>query len=160
MPGRHDKHKAEWETARVRPCCRCRLLLPWEHFGKLRHGLFGLNTECKACRKHSSKAHWKTVPTTKRMLQRAKSRATKRGWAYTITEQDVPIPKICPILGAPLQAGGPYAPSIDRIDPHKGYTPDNVQVISNRANILKSNGTIEEFMLLVKWFSRSGVCEI
>ncbi len=154
MPGRHDKHKAEWEAARVRPCCRCRLLLPWEHFGKLRHGLFGLNTECRACRKHSSKAQWKTVPQVKRIMQRAKSRATKKGRVYTITEQDIKIPKTCPILGVPIQASGPYGPSIDRIDSNKGYTPDNIHIVSNRANILKNNGTVEEFKMLIKWLAK------
>lgn len=154
MPGRHDQYKAEWRAARIRPCCRCKLLLPWEHFGKLRHGLFGLNTECKACRKTSSKAHWKSLSIARRMVQRARSRATQRGLACTITEHDIVIPTTCPILGVPLERTGIYVPSIDRIDATKGYTPDNIQIISNRANVLKNNGTIEEFQMLMKWLTR------
>jgi hypothetical protein len=36
------------------------------------------------------------------------------------------------------------APSIDRLDPSKGYTTDNVWVISHRANRIKSDATLEE----------------
>ena len=36
------------------------------------------------------------------------------------------------------------SPSIDRIDPSKGYTKDNVWVISRRANTIKSNATVDE----------------
>ena len=43
------------------------------------------------------------------------------------------------------------SPSLDRIDSKKGYTKDNVQVISNRANRLKADGNIEEFKLILKW---------
>ena len=35
--------------------------------------------------------------------------------------------------------------SIDRLDPTKGYTPENTWLICNRANTIKSNATFEEF---------------
>ena len=41
------------------------------------------------------------------------------------------------------------SPSLDRIDNTKGYVPGNLQVISYRANQLKSDGTLEEFRKLV-----------
>jgi hypothetical protein len=44
-----------------------------------------------------------------------------------------------------------FSPSLDRIDPSRGYIPGNVQVISNRANLLKRDGTLREIVLLGRW---------
>lgn len=46
--------------------------------------------------------------------------------------------------------GRENAPSLDRIDSDKGYTRDNTRVISNRANTLKNNMTLEECRLILK----------
>jgi hypothetical protein len=43
------------------------------------------------------------------------------------------------------------SPSIDRVDSSKGYTKDNIQVISHRANNLKNNATLEELRKLVTY---------
>lgn len=53
------------------------------------------------------------------------------------------------MLGIPLSppAQGKHTnntATVDRIDPAKGYTKDNVRIISWRANRLKSNATISE----------------
>ena len=62
------------------------------------------------------------------------------------------IPENCPVLGIPLDSSsGDNVPSVDRFDPSKGYTPDNVNVISNRANSLKNNATVEEIEQLYNW---------
>lgn len=41
-------------------------------------------------------------------------------------------------------------PSVDRIIPELGYTKGNVRVISNRANLLKNNASIEEIELVLE----------
>lgn len=41
--------------------------------------------------------------------------------------------------------------SLDRFDNTKGYIRSNVKIISNRANELKSDGTLEEFIRLVEY---------
>ena len=38
--------------------------------------------------------------------------------------------------------------SFDRIHPDKGYTQDNVRIISNRANRLKCDGNVRELALI------------
>jgi hypothetical protein len=43
--------------------------------------------------------------------------------------------------------------SIDRIDSSRGYEPDNIIVISNKANRMKNDGTIEELKLLADFYS-------
>jgi hypothetical protein len=84
----------------------------------------------------------------------AKSRANKNNIEFDILREDIIIPEICPILGIKLQFDNTQgfsdtSPSIDKIDPNKGYVKDNIQIISWRANKLKSNGTLEEFKKLV-----------
>lgn len=63
----------------------------------------------------------------------------------------------CPLTGLKLDwtaqrsrsAPGPLAPSIDRIDPSLGYTPDNTRIVCHFANIARSVWTDHEFQLLV-----------
>ena len=90
------------------------------------------------------------------MWSRAKYRARKKGWDFTIEQEDVVIPDKCPLLGIPLvchrgkgsQQGN--SPSLDRKDPTKGYIKGNVWVISNRANTLKNDATLQELKTLVE----------
>jgi hypothetical protein len=103
---------------------------------------------------------WRESNPKKYLLQNAKSRAKKRGLEFNLTEDDFDIPTHCPVFGFPLEL---YAnkgtkdnkPSLDRIDSSKGYVKGNIQVLSWRANNLKSDGTIEEFIRLVE-FMKNG----
>ena len=91
------------------------------------------------------------------MLSTSRHRAKIKKLEFNIGIEDIIIPDTCPILGMPLfknkGRSRPTAnsPSIDRIDSSKGYTKDNIAIISWRANHLKNNGTIEEFKKIVKW---------
>jgi len=83
-----------------------------------------------------------------RILSRVKNRAKKLDIPFNLTVEDIVIPENCPVLGIPIypnQCPNPSnSPSVDRIVPELGYVKGNVRVISNRANLLKSNATIEE----------------
>lgn len=85
----------------------------------------------------------------------AKNRALKAGVEFNIELSDVVVPATCPILGIPLvvQSGkvGSNSPSLDRIHPDKGYTKGNVQVISYRANSMKSNATPQDLLRFAHW---------
>jgi hypothetical protein len=90
---------------------------------------------------------------------RAKQRADELHREFTITQADIEdIPETCPVfpwirLALPTGKGRgdyPNGPSIDRIDSSRGYVPGNVRIISKRANLLKSDGTLREFEALVR----------
>ena len=89
-----------------------------------------------------------------KMFHNAKHRAKKKGIPFTITMDDIVIPPLCPLLEIELiPSSDRYShntPSLDRIDsdPAIGYTPDNIQVISRRANWLKADATVEELELI------------
>lgn len=89
-----------------------------------------------------------------KMFHNAKSRAKKKGLPFTIAIKDIVIPEVCPLLNIPLvstsDCNDPRNPSLDQIVPGKGYTPDNIQVISYRANALKWNASVEELETLVE----------
>ena len=90
-----------------------------------------------------------------RMLTRAKSRAKQNNIPFNLELTDIVIPETCPLLGIPIQIQPkkgyhPNSPSIDKIIPEKGYIKGNVWVISNRANTLKNDASLQELELLVE----------
>lgn len=82
----------------------------------------------------------------RQMLSRAKSRAKKKGLKFNLHIEDIRIPDVCPITLRPFYfracKAHPDSPSLDRINPKRGYVRGNVQVISWRANMLKSNSDL------------------
>jgi hypothetical protein len=93
---------------------------------------------------------------TRVVLDRCRQRAKAQGRPFTIGIEDIKIPELCPVLDVPLErnfGGKPQAnsPSVDCIIPEKGYTPENIQVISYKANIMKNNATPEELVKFALW---------
>ena len=91
----------------------------------------------------------------KQKLRGVKSRCKKKNLKFDLQIENIIVPDICPVLGIPLEYKNgkgpqPGSPSIDRIRPERGYVQDNVRIISNRANILKNNMTLEECKLILK----------
>lgn len=90
------------------------------------------------------------------LLENARERARKGGYACTITVHDIVIPEFCPLLGIKLQRGRGVggmlksSPTLDKIKPELGYVPGNVWVISSRANVLKGDATLIELETLVR----------
>jgi hypothetical protein len=88
------------------------------------------------------------------MLKFAKIRAKKNGLEFNIDVSDIVIPKYCPVypeieLCRNKGRVSYNSPSLDRIDNNKGYVKGNVGVISNKANMLKNNGTLYDFKRLI-----------
>lgn len=89
------------------------------------------------------------------MWMQVRIRAMRDGIPFDLIEADIVIPERCPVLGIPLMVGTwgdtDASPSLDRFIPSLGYVRGNAAVISNRANRLKSDGTLAEYISLVRW---------
>ena len=85
----------------------------------------------------------------------AKKRAYKKGIEFSITQEDVIIPTHCPVLGIELFRGdgklSGNSPSLDRVDPAKGYIKGNVCVISHKLNAMKNDMTVDTVCRLLSY---------
>ena len=94
----------------------------------------------------------------KEMSHRAHSRALLKNVPCTITWRDIEYRETCPILEIPLNWGVSTneggrnidTPSLDRIDPKKGYILGNICVISTLANMMKSSASLEQLKMFYK----------
>lgn len=92
------------------------------------------------------------------MWRGARSRARRRGLAFDIEVEDIVIPKYCPALGIELMINTKgfkdNSPSIDRIDNDKGYIKGNIQILSYKANAMKSSAAFDEIEKLYTYMKR------
>lgn len=122
----------------------------------------GKKTQCKGCgrgaivqaRRSRNWTHKAAYVIWRNSIQRSK----RQGIEHTITLADIVIPETCPVLGIPLhredKSTWMNAPSIDRIKNTGGYTKENIIIVSRRANILKKDATIDELILIAKFYSQ------
>ena len=85
------------------------------------------------------------------LLKAARRRANEKNIEFTLVKEDIFLPDVCPVLGTKFEVGTLYCYSIDRIDNEGGYTADNIQVISKKANFMKYTATPEELVKFAKW---------
>ncbi len=101
---------------------------------------------------------WRERNPRRMLYLHARQRAKQQNVEFTITEADIEIPEVCPVFGMKIymnktRQNGRAADdsmSLDRLDPTKGYVPENIWVISWKANWLKGKGTLEELEILTK----------
>lgn len=100
-------------------------------------------------------------PDIKTLYNRLKASAKKRNIPFALTLTDLnnlTYPITCPVLGMPLKfnRGRPQdnSYSIDRIDSSRGYTIDNIIVVSWRANKLKNSSTTTELHKLSEFYNQ------
>jgi len=86
------------------------------------------------------------------MYHHAKHRSLRDNRKFTLKLEDIIIPKKCPVFNKPIIKGDKqWGPALDRIDNSKGYTKDNICVVSKRANRLKSDAQLEELKKIVQY---------
>jgi hypothetical protein len=136
-------------------CRECLNILDFDKFHKHRQCLFGINTVCKECRLPKSKRNYSLKTNEHLLFDGAKSRAKSKRLNFSLEIKDILIPDFCPVLGIPLSKGvgssTDNTPTLDRIIPELGYTKENVVVISNKANRIKSNGNYQEIYKVARW---------
>jgi len=130
-----------------------------------RYGLMnGSTTSCGCVRRETTIALNKTKKKPEgelkkddrryKMFHNAQHRAKRKGIPFSITIDDIIIPETCPLLGIPLVSTNdkrdPKNPSLDQKVAGKGYTPDNIWVVSSRANWIKCDASLQELKTLVE----------
>ena len=166
----------------LKKCNRCTEKKALFEFSKNKASKDGLQHRCRTCdilyqkerrsnnkeaalaydRKHKAKRRKEFDFRLQMLLNASKQRASLKGREHSLTLQDIkdmyPIDGKCPVYGFDLQFNSAgfreTSPSLDRIDSNKGYTKDNVQVISWKANRLKAFATIEDLEILVAFLKQ------
>jgi hypothetical protein len=145
-------------------CSICHKKLPVTAFYKRTRSADGLKGHCKRCDNEYSVKYKRENPIfiqTSQMVVRAKRRAVEKKLNFDIDTEYVRslVVSHCPVLGMPLEWSCRRnmgnitldgSPSLDRIDPIKGYVKGNIWIISYRANLIKNNATHEELKLVTK----------
>lgn len=93
------------------------------------------------------------------VVNRLRARARRCGLPFDLVAADVPpIPDVCPVLGISFIFGRggnnaplPNSPSVDRRDPEKGYVKGNICIISQRANTIRGDATVEELERVLQY---------
>jgi hypothetical protein len=148
-------------------CYGCKEEKPLTEFHKHKYTHDGRQSRCKLCWNIAAYKNYIPHPKIKRpqsisdrmdMLQRAKRRAKDKGLPFDLTLEDIIIPEICPVFNLPLARvkrgeDRSFTPSLDRIEPDKGYVKGNVVVVSLKANVMKNNGSLEDLMCVYNFYN-------
>ncbi len=156
----------------TRICKYCTRELSISEFHKHSSYKFGVMPYCSDCRAARTKVrrkergeeyksyarkqalNYRTKHPEFTFYSNAKARARKENLPFTITRADIVIPERCPVFDIPLIRSSRLtdnSPTLDKIIPELGYVPGNVAVISHKANKLKSNGLLDDFIKLISW---------
>ncbi len=133
-------------------CSYCKIEKPHTAFGKSTHGRLHKNNIrykyiCRGCdykiikKRHIEQPHI-------RLFHLAKRRAKEKNMEFTLTKEIIkskfPKDNRCPITKKLFLFGiknKHFNPTIDRINNLKGYTPENIMIVSYRVNSIKRDIT-------------------
>ena len=146
-------------------CVKCNTEKPLTEFHNTTSSKTGKvykSNTCKVCSRLEQNARYETPASrASRLVCGMRSRCKKKGLEYDLTNewvQEKLEAGVCEVTGIPLElkggglnnGGRPFAPSLDRTDPTKGYTMDNVKVVCWIYNGAKGVGTHEDVIKLAE----------
>lgn len=126
----------------------------------------GCKVRTRRSREQEAKRYWRkwgdkdqVLYGEKRQKYRAKKANAKRNGQYFELEfADIDWPTHCPVLGIELdylsEGKQDNSVSFDRIFPDKGYTKDNIEIVSVRANRIKNDASPEELQKLAEYYKK------
>jgi hypothetical protein len=144
----------------TKTCSVCLITKPIEQFHIDKNFKDGRRKECGECKCRKRREARKSY-SRKERFHDLKKRAKSRCAEFNLEPSDIDWVSICPVLGVELnyidgdKYGRRFSPSVDRIDPKKGYTKGNVMVMSNRANAMKSDASPKELLLFAEWIFKT-----
>ena len=156
-------------------CSKCKIEKNIQEFWKMKrpNNKIGLAYRCKTCireynktyhqsssykqiKKRSDKKYRQDI--ARQLHKSARQRAKKKNRVFDLLIEDIKIPEYCPILGLKLEISNDRfsanSYSLDRIDSKKGYTKDNIHVISYRANEVKKDANLQEIKKIIEWLEK------
>jgi hypothetical protein len=145
------------ENPSKKTCFCCKQKQSVSFFFKSSNTSDGLHSWCKACCKAGNdrardKVNASIEGRAKIFLRNAKNSAQKRNQEFRLSVQDIQDcwrkqKQVCAYSGRlmTLKAGELNTVSIERIDSSQGYIPDNVILVCQAINRMKSNFAFEDF---------------
>lgn len=160
------------EGINAKNCSVCNELKSFDDFYKAKGNKYGFHYKCKSCcleynrsrievtrvqqteRREANRDKvnqynndWLIKNPEKAILKQVKNRAKRYNIEFNLDITDIIIPEVCPLLEISIIRGDKddysQSPSLDRIDPSKGYVKGNVRVISMKANTMKNSASKE-----------------
>lgn len=130
-----------------------------EHWATKKAFATQITANKKACKSHRDNQMSSKNGHISLILSNTKHRAIKYNIPFDLTlEYLISIaPDSCPALGLTLgwcernKTMQPHSPSLDKIDPNKGYVKGNVQWLSQLANTMKHNATNSQLISFANW---------
>ena len=149
-------------------CTICNKELKWDKFRERKNvGWKDINkkfryTHCKKCEANVASVKYRKNPIPQ-LFYNIKKRAQKSKVPFNLTVNELKSllkksGNICPVLGVKMETSelhsrkNDFSPSLDRIYPKKGYTKDNIIVISNKANRIKTDATVDEIRKVADFY--------
>ena len=159
-------------------CTKCGVTKPLAEFCVRKQQAGGFRSQCKVCLARKDRQYyqthkqivkarnlawfrpWSQTPKglATKILRCVYNRAKRRGIPYNLSLEDIQLPVLCPVFGTVLDYGfkdgklSPNSASLDRRIPELGYVKGNVEIISWRANRIKTNATPEELLKVALYF--------
>lgn len=130
-------------------CVRCKIVKPLTAFRLHDKSVDGRRYSCAVCERKPEKNRRlkkRMLERSKILIRHAKSRATIKGRTFDLDShaqeiQAVINAGVCQATGLPFDLTATAAwnsPSLDRIDPSKGYTMENVRVVLYCVNVMSN----------------------
>ena len=121
-------------------------------------------TYCRQCEKNIANNKYRKNPVPQ-LMYAFKKRAKQQKVPFDLTVEDIRDllkngGNICPVLGvkmtiSELGSGDTnYSPSFDRIYPKKGYVKGNIVIVSNKANRIKTDATVNEIRKVADFYEK------
>ena len=121
-------------------------------------------TYCRQCEKNIANDKYRKNPVPQ-LIYAFKNRAKQQKVPFDLTVEDIRdllknAGKICPALGVKMTTSelgsgdSNHSPSFDRIYPKKGYTKGNIVIVSNRANRIKTDASVDEIRKVADFYEK------